>query len=210
MSKKYKGVLVTFEGIDQSGKSTQVTRLEQKLTAEKIEPLVLREPGSTRISEQVRRILLSTENGEMDARTELLLYCAARAQLVAEALRPALDKGRFVIIDRYYHSTTAYQGYGRKLSLDLIETINSAIIRNCEPDLTFIVDIPPDIALHRKDEAGRDRVEQSALEFYDNVRKGYLEMAKGNDKMYILDGRSFVEVLEKEIWRKVRETLLKR
>lgn len=209
MTQNHKGILVSFEGIDQSGKSTQVTLLERNLISEKIEPVVLREPGSTRISEQVRRILLSTENGEMDHRCELLLYCAARAQMVAEKVLPALKLGRFVILDRYYHSTAAYQGYGRKLPLKLIDSINSEVVQGCVPDLTFIVDISPEDALHRRDEAGRDRVERSTLEFYENVRRGYLEMAKGNEKMFVLDGRSSKQALEMEVWRKVRETLLK-
>ena len=210
MTPKYDGCLVNFEGIDQSGKSTQVEKLKMNLAAAGVEPLFFREPGGTSISEQIRRILLSTDNENMDSRCELLLYTAARAQLVSEKIIPALTKGRFVILDRFYHSTIAYQCYGRGLAEEWAEVINREAVQGIEPDLTFIFDIAPDEAIHRRDEAGRDRIEQSALEFFEKVRSGYLKMAKGNERLVVLDGRCPREVLEKEVWRRVREKLLKK
>jgi len=157
--RNYSGLLVSFEGIDKCGKSTQVELLKN-LLSEKDHPYkIFREPGSTSISEQIRRILLSHESSNMGDLCETLLYSAARAQLVGEKIIPALKDGFCVILDRYYHSTTAYQGYGRGIPLELINKVNAAASQGYAPDITFILDISPEEASKRRDEAGRARLE---------------------------------------------------
>lgn len=201
--------MVSFEGIDQCGKSTQVERLAKRLEARKINFEVYREPGSTTISEQVRRILLSSENKLMEQRCELMLYSAARAQLAAEKIIPALEKGAFVILDRYYHSTTAYQGYGRGLPLDLIERINREVSQGFTPDVTFIIDIAPEAAIHRRDESGRDRLERSTLEFFRTVREGYLKMAETDSRLKVINGRKPPDEIENQVWDIITEKAVK-
>lgn len=203
--RKHNGFLVSFEGIDQCGKSTQVERLTKRLEMRKIDFEVYREPGSTTISEQVRRILLSSENKLMEARCELMLYSAARAQLVAEKIIPALKNGSFVILDRYYHSTTAYQGFARGLPIDLIKRINKEVSQGYAPDIVFIIDIPPEEAIHRRDETGRDRLERSSLEFFNRVRKGYLKIAETDPNLIIIDGRMSPDEIEKQVWEIITE-----
>ncbi len=137
-------MFITFEGLDFSGKSTQATILVEKL--KKAHPVVhfLREPGGTKISERIRDILLDKKNLEMTDAAELLLFSAARAQLVKEVIVPALQRGEIVVCDRYYDSTTAYQGYGRGIDLDAVKSINRLATGGTDPDITFFVDIPVD------------------------------------------------------------------
>jgi len=183
-----KGLLISFEGIDKCGKSTQVERLRSALETKGKSEVIYREPGSTHISEQIRRILLSNDNFQMNAVCETLLYSAARAQLVAEKILPALENGTIVILDRFYHSTTAYQGYGRGLPLDFIDRVNSLVSQEQAPDVTFILDITPEEASKRRDEAGRDRLEMSSLQFFQAVRRGYLQMASADERLLVIDG----------------------
>jgi len=186
--RNYSGLLVSFEGIDKCGKSTQVELLKN-LLSEKDHPYkIFREPGSTSISEQIRRILLSHESSNMGDLCETLLYSAARAQLVGEKIIPALKDGFCVILDRYYHSTTAYQGYGRGIPLELINKVNAAASQGYAPDITFILDISPEEASKRRDEAGRDRLESSSLQFFRAVRNGYLKMMENDPRLVKLDG----------------------
>jgi len=203
----HEGILITFEGIDRCGKSTQVARLEKKLQEANIEFETLREPGSTAVSEQIRRILLSVESGDIDSRCELMLYSAARAQLVNEKIVPGLESGKTIIIDRYFDSTTAYQGYGRKLPIDIIENINQLVSQERKPNLTIIIDISPEDAVLRRDEAGRDRLERSSLDFFDRVRNGYLEMAKSDSRFVVLDGNKSIEEIGDEVWAKIAKII---
>jgi len=203
----HEGILITFEGIDRCGKSTQVARLEKKLQEANIEFETLREPGSTAVSEQIRRILLSVESGDIDSRCELMLYSAARAQLVNEKIVPGLESGKTIIIDRYFDSTTAYQGYGRKLPIDIIENINQLVSQERKPNLTIIIDISPEDAVLRRDEAGRDRLERSSLDFFDRVRNGYLEMAKSDSRFVVIDGNKSIEEIGDEVWAKIAKII---
>jgi len=203
------GILITFEGIDRCGKSTQVARLEKRLQDANIEFETLREPGSTAVSEQIRRILLSVESGDIDSRCELMLYSAARAQLVNEKIIPGLESGKVIIVDRYFDSTTAYQGYGRQLPIDIIECINQLVSQERKPNLTIIIDISPEDAVLRRDEAGRDRLERSSLNFFDRVRNGYLEMAKTDSRFVIMDGNKSIEEISEEVWAQVSKVIEK-
>jgi dTMP kinase len=203
----HEGILINFEGIDRCGKSTQVARLEKKLQEANIEFETLREPGSTAVSEQIRRILLSVESGDIDSRCELMLYSAARAQLVSEKIVPRLESGKTIIIDRYFDSTTAYQGYGRKLPIDIIENINQLVSQERKPNLTIIIDISPEDAVLRRDEAGRDRLERSSLDFFDRVRNGYLEMAKSDSRFVVIDGNKSIEEIGDEVWAKIAKII---
>ncbi len=182
------GVLLSFEGLDGSGKSTQITALADLLTREGYTTRVLREPGGTAISEKIRDLLLDVASREMDPLTELMLYEASRAQLVAEVIRPALAAGQVVILDRYYDSSTAYQGYGRGLDLSLLEQLHRVIAAGVEPLLTCFVDVPPAESLGRL-QGDRDRMESEQLEFFQRVRQGYLELARLHPQRYlVLDG----------------------
>ena len=200
MSKEHNGFLVSFEGIDQCGKTTQVLSLEKNLEIQKVEVEVYREPGSTPISEQVRRILLATDNRNMERYCEAMLYSAARAQLVGEKVSPALQRGVFVILDRYYDSTTAYQGYGRGIPIEFIDSINRQVSQGIKPDVTFMIDISPEEAIHRRDETGRDRLERSSLKFFNRVREGYLQIAKTDSRFLMIDGLLSPNEIEKIVW----------
>jgi len=187
-----KGLFITFEGLDKVGKSTQVDRLVEHLESRKIKVNLVREPGSTEISEQIRKILLDKENsGKISPLTELLLYNAARAQLVDSVIKPALEKGDIVISDRFYDSTTAYQGYGRGIDIDLIDTVNMAATGNLVPDLTILLSVGPikeAINNHRRFQASSsdDRLERESLEFRERVREGFLRIAKNEPGRFLV------------------------
>jgi dTMP kinase len=173
------GRLITFEGIDGTGKTTQIIRLVAALRASGVRVLELREPGGTVISEAIRPILLDSKHAEMSQETELLLFAAARAQLVREVIQPALAEGIWVLCDRFIDSTVAYQGYGRGLDLEMIETLNRYAVGSCRPDITFLFDLPVEKAVQRR--AGRqgkaDRLEAESLAFVRRTRDGYLALA---------------------------------
>jgi dTMP kinase len=196
-----KGLFITFEGIDQSGKSTQVERLEKRLNDNGYAVQSWRDPGSTLISEQIRDILLSSKNHGMNAITELLLYEAARAQIVAESVRPALEKNQIVIMDRFYDSTTAYQGYGRGLPLDTIAHANHIATGGLVPDLTFFIDVTWEESCRRKGKDVRDRMESESRIFFDKVRRGYHSLTNDEpERVRLIDGTLSKSVIEKIIW----------
>ena len=174
-----KGFFITFEGGDGSGKSTQIEFLRGSLEAMELEVMVTREPGGNRISEEIRKILLDPENDEMSPKTEMLLYAAARAQLIDECIRPALDEGKVVICDRFLDSSIAYQGYGRGLG-ESVETVNGPATEDCMPDLTFFLDIDPESAGGRIRDRGekKDRIEQEGNDFRARVAQGYSALAE--------------------------------
>ncbi|RPH38065.1 dTMP kinase [bacterium] len=207
-------MFLTFEGLDFSGKTTQARLVVEKL---KIPPSnsgisprtvqFIREPGGTRISERLRDILLDKKNLELNQMTELLLFSASRAQLVEELILPALRRGETVVCDRYYDSTTAYQGFGRGLDLATIRQINAAATFGLNTDLTVLVDIPVPEIERRKALAGLsfDRMESSGRPFYEKVRNGYREIASAEPGRFIVvDGLKPVQELEQEIWNAVR------
>ncbi len=207
MKQVMQGNLITFEGIDFSGKSVQANFLNETLKDRKLPVLFLREPGGTEISEKIRSVLLDNANHKMSAMTEVLLYSAARAQMVRESIIPHLEKGFVVICDRYFDSTTAYQGFGRKIDLDFIKKLNSFATEELVPDLTFLIDLDPEIALQRK-KADLDRLEKEDLEFHQRVRNGYLEIARPNtERFVIIDGKQSIEVIQDEIFMEVKSKL---
>jgi dTMP kinase len=209
-----KGLFITFEGLDKVGKSTQVSRLVDWIKSRKKPVTLVREPGSTEISERIRMILLDKDNaGKIAPLTELLLYNAARAQLVEEVIRPALARGELVVADRFYDSTTAYQGYGRGLDIELIRSINMAATGELVPDLTILMSIGPldeAIVNHRRFESSStdDRLEKESLEFRERVRRGFLEIAKGEPTRFlVVDAEDSIENVAAKIRERVERLL---
>jgi dTMP kinase len=200
-------MFITFEGIDFCGKSTQVQLLRDYLIEQKKEVLLIREPGGTGISEKIREILLDKKNNEMVMETEIFLFSASRAQLVKEVIRPHLHKGYYVISDRFHDSSTAYQGYGRGLSVDAILNIHNLAIGKTIPDITFFIDIPNDIAMVRKKNVAQsdlDRIEVSDNSFYERVRTGYLKLAESEKRFKVIDGTQNIKEINEQIINEIK------
>ena len=195
-------MFITFEGIDFCGKSTQIDLLKSYLLKNNKKVQVIREPGGTEISEKIRTMLLDKENSKMLMETEFLLFSASRSQLVREKIRPYLDEGIYVISDRFHDSSTAYQGYGRGISIEVILSIHKLAIGNTIPDVTFFLDIPVEVAEQRRQEKLNehlDRIEISDMDFFSRVRNGYLELAKNENRFRILNGTDSVENIQEKI-----------
>jgi len=200
-------LLISFEGIDGCGKSTQISLLKKYLNQKNRISHLFREPGGTQISEKIRSLLLH-DSDEMDSVTELLLFSAARSQLISEKVVPLLKKKEIVILDRFYDSTTAYQGYGRKSStLEHIHLLNSIASHDTKPDLTFYLRIAPEIANKRTQNTEKDRMEKSGLSFFRSVTKGFDELSKSNKRFVTLDAEREVEIIHKEIITTVENRL---
>ena len=173
-----KGIFITMEGPDGSGKSTQIELLKQYLTESGKEVLITREPGGTKISEAVREVILNKDFTEMSPMTEMLLYASARAQLIAELVGPALDEGKAVISDRFVDSSLVYQGMARGLGVDTVYEVNKLAIGKYMPDVTFLLDLPAEVGISRKkDQKELDRMELESVEFHKKVAQGYRDMA---------------------------------
>ncbi len=203
-------MFITFEGIDSSGKTTQLLLLEARLRGKALPTLVIREPGGTGLSEKIRALLLDPSHGEMDEIAELFLFSAARAQLARDAIIPALRQGVTVISDRFSDSTTAYQGYGRGIDLAAIERINALAARGVRPDLTFFLDIPWEESVRRRGLALRtdDRMERASKEFFDRVRAGYRAICDAEaDRCVVIDGAADPQAIHAEIAGRVERTL---
>lgn len=204
-------MFITFEGIDCSGKSTQARLLAERLRATGREVIELREPGNTRISEHLRELLLSKTYEEINARTELLMFAASRAQLVAEVILPALHRGAIVICDRFADSTVAYQGYGRGLPLEDIIHINRIATQETIPDMTFYLDISPETAIARcvdRQGTATDRMEESGIHFFERVINGYMRLANMNaDRYFVVDGGLEVDEIHQTIGRLTNEQM---
>jgi dTMP kinase len=184
-------LFLTFEGIDGSGKSTQIERAAAWLRARGYDVLVSREPGGTELGEAIRAILLDPRWSEMTARAEYFLYSASRAQVVEQVVRPHLQKPRAVmILDRYDDSSTAYQGGGRELGIAPIQTINHFATGGLVPDLTFVLDLDWETSVARRHQAGMaaDRLEQNARDFFERVRLAYHTLAEHEPRMVLIDG----------------------
>jgi dTMP kinase len=206
-------LLLTFEGIDGSGKSTQARRLRQFLQTEGHDPLVVREPGGTALSERVRSILLEPDFN-VHPMAELLLFSAARAQLVAERIRPALEAGRIVICDRFYDSTTAYQGAGRGVAdPDWLQDFHRRVTGGLTPDRTYLVEVDADTAQARRerDGASDDRMEAAGADFYARVAAAYEALAEAHpERVMRLDGHRSIDALHKQVRADVEELLADR
>jgi dTMP kinase len=202
------GFFITFEGIDFCGKTTQAKKLAKYLKAKGHDTILMREPGGEKISEKIRKVLLSEKNQEITPLTELLLYIASRAQLTQRVILPSLAQEKIVICDRYSDSTLAYQGYGRGLNKNMIKYLNQVSSSGLYPDLTILLDVPVEVSLKRKAKEaknkGGDRLEREKIEFHRKVRDGYLKIAKRNKKrIKIVDGRGNIE----STWQKVKSVV---
>jgi dTMP kinase len=195
---------ITFEGSEGSGKSTQVQRLAARLQRSGVPHLVTREPGGTPIGETIRELLqFASHNSSMTPETELLLFEASRSQLVREIIKPALERGVCVIADRFFDSTTVYQGAARRLDREMVERLNAFAVGDCIPDITFVLDIDAGNAKSRMQKPRRpDRMEQEPEEFYERVREAYRELvAREPQRTVLINGTRNADEIENEIWK---------
>ena len=194
-----KGKFISFEGIDACGKSTQVKLLLKEMNTSSNKTILVREPGGSTISEEIRDILLNSKLNEMSDRTEELLMTVSRAQLTYEKIISNLDEGKNVIADRYSDSTLAYQGGGRGLDIEWLIKLNQFATYNLSPDVTFLIDLHPEEAIKRKD-IENDRIEKAGIDLQINVRNAYLEIAKRfDDRIVVLDGHNQVNIIHQKI-----------
>ncbi len=199
-----KGLFITFEGIEGSGKSTQIIQLADYLKMKGRGVVVTREPGGTLIGSAIRKILLDPKFSKMDYHAEVLLYAADRAQHVAEVVEPALKNGDIVISDRYIDSSVAYQHYGRSLPLDFILDVNKYAIQGLKPDLTFLLAVPVALGLKRATQVAADRIEQESVEFHERVEAGFQELAASEPARWrTIDGTRSIDEVHKEIIKAV-------
>lgn len=202
---KSEGVFIVLEGIDGSGKSTQIRYLQGRLRQHGMDPLLIREPGGTPASEHIRHILLDRPL-TMEPVTELLLYEAARSELTRTVIRPALSERRVVLADRFAMASVAYQGYGRGLNLALVEQLNKIATDGVEPSITIILDVPVEVAFSRKRRAF-DRLERAGREFHERVRQGYRQLAQQTPNSVLLDGTTPATEIIEQIWTTIQPLL---
>lgn len=197
----------TFEGPEGSGKSTQIELLRKRLCDHGREVVKTFEPGGTDLGREVRRLLLHSAG--MNEVSELLLYAADRAEHVRKIILPSVQRGAVVISDRYYHSTMAYQGYGRNIDTELIRKIMEIAVQGMEPDRIFLIDIPVEEGFKRINVMGRekDRIENEKLDFHIRIRQGYLDMAKNDSRFVVLDGTGDIGRIHEKIWEEVLSCL---
>lgn len=212
-----KGLFLSFEGVDGSGKTTQLDRFAARLREKGVEPVLAQEPGGTRIGKEIRALLLDSKNTDLRPVPELLLYFASRAQNIAEVIRPALDAGRIVIADRFTDATAAYQGYGRELGEDVVRRIEAIACEGVEPDCTLWLDIDPAVGVKRAldrdpgDGADETRFERERLDFYARVRQGYESIWKrAPNRVQRIDASGGIEEVEADILSAVRPFLAER
>ncbi|MBQ4384636.1 MAG: dTMP kinase [Kiritimatiellae bacterium] len=206
-----RGRFVTFEGGEGCGKSTQVKRLAEHLRSKGVEVVLTREPGGTRLAELIRGLLKDEREDPPCDRSELLLFLAARAQLVRNVIVPALDSGKWVLSDRFSDSTFAYQGYGRGLPLDSLRLMNCFACEGLKPDLTLLLDVRPDVAaarMRRREAAtntSADRIELAGDDFHSRLRAGFLELAKAEpDRMKVIDANGSPD----EVWAQILQNMV--
>ena len=206
--KTYIIMFISFEGIEGSGKTTQIQGVYEHLRQKGIDVIVTREPGGSNIGRQIRSILLDSKNKGLNPLSELLLYMADRAQHLDEIVKPGLSSGKIILCDRYYDATVAYQGYARGLDIDLITQLHGIAFAGYKPDLTFLLDLPPETGLRRawrQIENGQrtgteTRFEEEALSFHGRVREGYLALARLEPQRFkIIDASGPQEHVKKEI-----------
>lgn len=210
-------MFITFEGIEGCGKTTQAKRLVNRLRELSIPVVFTLEPGGTRVGQEIRRILLDSRNQHLSPLTELLLYVADRAQHVQEVIKPALEQEKWVLCDRFFDATTVYQGYARGQDMSLIASLNEKATLGIWPDTTFLIDCSVEIGLKRAFKRNKillpdrqDRFEREKRDFHEAVRQGYLSMAKGDPKRFIVvDGTLREDELESVIFEYVRPFISK-
>lgn len=203
-----KGIFITLEGGDGAGKSTQIDNIKKYFEAKGYSVLLSREPGGTQIGEMLRDIVLDRANSEMDDVTEMLVYAASRAQHVSELVIPALEEGKVVICDRYVDSSIAYQGYGRELGTD-VKTVNDIATRGLRPDITFWLDIDPELGKKRAGNEGElDRLESEKLDFHYRLREGYKAICEAEpDRVKRIDASESVEEMKQKIYEQLDRLL---
>ena len=209
-----RGAFISFEGIDGSGKTTQLQRLENTLSSLGHSVVVAQEPGGTRVGAQIRKLLLDAANSDLRPIPELLLYFASRSQNIAEVIRPALNSGRIVLSDRFTDATLAYQGCGRELGVDAVRTIEAVACDGLKPDLTLLLDIAPQTGVRRalqrntSQPLDESRMEREDISFYERVRAGYKELQrKEPERMKLVDANGDVSEVEARVNRIVRDFL---
>ncbi len=205
----YMSLFITFEGGEGSGKSVQARALYRRFVRLDIPVLLTHEPGGTPFGNRLGRWLKWAKSARISPLTELLLFNASRSQLVSEVIQPRLKEGKIVICDRYVDSTTAYQGYGRGLDLQMVKMVNNAAAQGVKPDLTVLLDIPAEEAFGRK-KTKRDRFEQEDMAFHHRVREGYLKLAKEEPQRWLaIDATQSKEKIAEIIWQRVSQLLLR-
>jgi len=202
-----RGLFISIEGPDGSGKSTQIRLLKEFLDESGLEAILTREPGGTVISEKIRQLILDKQHTEMDPMTEALLYAASRAQHVAEVIKPAIETGKTVICDRFVDSSIAYQGYGRQLG-DAVRIINEYAVAGCMPDITFLLKVEPSIGKERIKEEEQDRLEKEKLDLHNAVFQGYLDLERiYTDRIIGIDAAKDIDAISNEIILHIRKIL---
>jgi dTMP kinase len=201
-------LFITFEGIEGCGKTTQIKRLTKRLDDNGIQYISTLEPGGTRIGQDIRKLLLDSRNSHLSPMAELILYAADRAQHVEEIIRPALEQGKWVICDRYFDATVAYQGAGRGLDMDLIMTLNNKVTKGLKPDITLLLDCLPEMGIERalkRNNAstpdGQDRFERERMEFHKKVRNAYLNISRNERRFSVINASLSEDAVEEEIFK---------
>ncbi|EPR14303.1 dTMP kinase [Ruminiclostridium papyrosolvens] len=204
-----KGLFITVEGTDGSGKTTQIKLMEEFLKAAGIDVVLSREPGGTEISEMIRDLILDPQNTDISPLTEMMLYAGARAQHVFQVIRPALESGKYVICDRFVDSSYAYQGCGRGVDLKTVADVNRAAVDGVVPDITFFLDIDPRLAIERRIKStGADRIEQEKMDFHMRVYEGYRKMSLlYPDRIKTIDASKSIEEISSQIKIFLKEIL---
>ncbi len=203
------GYFITFEGSEGCGKTTQIEALAKAFNSMGKTVVITREPGGTLIGEKIRNLLQDPSyKNEISDITELLLFCASRAELIASCIQPALDRGEIVICDRFYDSTYVYQGLGRAIDMDTVEKLNQITVGTLKPDLTILLDLDTKIGIQRaknRQSGELDRIENESLAFFEAVRNGYLEIAKKEPARFkVIDGELNVATIQEMIWETVK------
>lgn len=208
-----RGLLISFEGSEGSGKTTQIAELSERLENEGFEVVVTREPGGTEIGEEIRHLLMhATASEKLTPEAELLLFAASRAQLVRELILPSLEAGKIILCDRFLDSTTVYQGVGRQISMEPVHIINTFAVGSIMPDLTVVLDVPAELGMariKRRKTDLPDRMETETIDFYRKVREGYLMLAKAMPERFIVvDGTGDKDKVQRAIWDEVKHRFI--
>lgn len=200
-------MLISFEGIDGSGKTTQINLLKKKLEQSGVSVYIFREPGGTEVSEYIRGILLNPEI-EIDPVTEILLFSAARSQLIAEKIKPLNSSDKIIILDRFYDSTVAYQGYGRaSINLKDIHHLNQVASHGLKPDVTFYLRVSLDVAEARRSTFTKDRMERAGDSFYGKVIKGFDDLSETEERIKVIDASKSADEISEDIWHYVKDLI---